>query len=385
MSAEIAVIAGMIMILCGRLRGRFYEHSKIWLFMYIPALVFAWGVASLVRGPLYLRLGEWGYELWFITLCYILLLLGLGHLSVKITEFISRDEDVERSKDRWNRKTELTHVTQALRPTIESIKNDIDEMVTSAENRTNGLIQAAQRENRDNNLEIQGKIWELGNVGKNLTEKAAAIKKTPDIIGNILEEEKKITRHLGRIETNQTNLFGELKAEMNAIAEAQMPAMPMGCMGYEEPTLEEDRRRIAEKIAERGHLGTEIRNNYMLLYGYRNGKICKDHIVGVVFIVRVSRKDEPGKRNYYAGRKKCLLAYHMALEHGVSLSLLAINRLNGRECLQTIRHRDLEGWNGTSTDAKIALNDERSGRMLEEDFDLTLLLIRDDANQQTTG
>ena len=114
---------------------------------------------------------------------------------------------------------------------------------------------------------------------------------------------------------------------MNAIAEAQMPAMPMGCSGYEEPTLEEDRRRIAEKIAERGHLGTEIRNNYMLLYGYRNGKICKDHIVGVVFIVRVSKKDEPGKRNYYAGRKKCLLAYHMALEHRVSLSLLAINRL----------------------------------------------------------
>ena len=216
---------------------------------------------------------------------------------------------------------------------------------------------------------------------KNLTKKADAVKKTPDIIEGILEEVKKIARYQGRILTNQTNLYRELKAKMNAIAEAQMPAMPMGCVGYEEPTLEEDRRRIAEKIAERGHLGTEIRNNYMLLYGYRNGKICKDHIVGVVFVVRVSRKDEPGKRNYYVGRKKCPLAYHTALGHRVSLSLLAINRLNGRKCLQTIRHRDLEGWNGTSTDAKIALNDERSGRMLEEDFDLTLLLIRDDANQ----
>ena len=381
MSAEIAVIAGMIMILCGRLRGRFYEHSKIWLFMYIPALVFAWGVASLVRGPLYLRLGEWGYELWFITLCYILLILGLGYLSVKITEFVSRDEDVERSKDRWNRKTEMTHVTHALKPTIESIKNDMDGVVTSAKNRINGLIQAAQRENRDGRLEIQGKIRELGDVAKNLAEKADAIKKTPDIIDDILEEGEKTTEHLGRIETNQTNLFRELKAPMDAIAEAQMPALPMGCVGYEEPTLEEDRRRIAEKIAERGHLGTEIGNKYILLYGYRNGKICKDHVVGIVFILRVSRKDEPGKRNYYVGRKKCLLAYHMARKHKAPLLLLTINRLNGRECLQTIQHRDLEGWKGTSTDAKIALNDELSGRILEEDFDLALSLVRGDAGQ----
>ena len=29
MSAEIAVIAGMIMIICGRLRGRFYEDPKV--------------------------------------------------------------------------------------------------------------------------------------------------------------------------------------------------------------------------------------------------------------------------------------------------------------------------------------------------------------------
>ena len=381
MSAEIAVIAGMIMIICGRLSGRFYEDSKVWLFVYVPALVFALGVASLVREPLYLRLGEWGYDQWFITLCYILMVLGLGHLSVKITEFVSRDEDVERSKDRWNRKTEMTHVTHALKPTIESIKNDMGVVVTSAKNRIYGLIQAAQRENRDGRLEIQGKIWELGDVAKNLTEKADAIKKTPDIIDDILEEVKKITRYQSRILTNQTNLFRKLKAQMDAMAEAQVPAMPMGCVGYEEPALEEDRRRVAEKIAERGHLGTEIRNKYMLLYGYRNGKICKDHVVGIVFILRVSRKDEPGKRNYYVGRKKCLLACHMARGHKAPLLLLTINRLNGRECLQTIRHRDLEGWKGTSTDAKIALNDERSGRMLEEDFDLALLLVRGDAGQ----
>ena len=381
MSAEIAVIAGMIMILCGRFGGRLYEHPQVWLFMYVPALVFAWGVASVVREPLYSFLGQFEFELWFITLCYILVILGLAHLSVKITESATRDEDVERSKDRWNRKTELTHVARALKPTIESIKGDIDDTVASAEDRINAMIQAAQADSQNSNREIQDKIWSLDDTARNLTEKAAAIKKTPDIIGDILEEEKKITKYQGRILTNQTNLFRELKAQMNAMAEAQMPATPMGCVGYEEPTLEEDRRRIAEKIAERGHLGTEIRNNYMLLYGYRNGKICKDHVVGIVIILRVSRKDEPGKRNYYAGRKKYLLAYHMALEHGVSLSLLAINRLNGRECLQTIQYRDLEGWKGTSTDAKIALNDERSGRILEEDFDLALSLIRGDANQ----
>ena len=41
----------------------------------------------------------------------------------------------------------------------------------------------------------------------------------------------------------------------------------------------------------------------------------------------------------------------------------------------------MEGWKGTSTDAKIALNDERSGRILEEDFDLALSLVRGDAGQ----
>ena len=278
MSVEIAVIAGMIMIICGRLRGWFYEDPKVWPLLYIPSLVFAWGVATVVREPLYSFLDEFGFELWFATLCYILLILGLGYLSVKITESATSDEDVERSKDRWNRKTEMTHVTHALKPTIESIKNDMDGVVTSAKNHINGLIQAAQRENRNGRLETQGKIRELGDVAEDLAEKADAIKKTPDIIDDILEEGEKTTEHLGRIETNQTDLFRELKAQMNAIAEAQVPAMPMGCVGYEEPTLEEDRRRIAEKIAERGHLGTEIGNKYILLYGYRNGKICRDHV-----------------------------------------------------------------------------------------------------------
>ena len=116
MSVEIAVIAGMIMILCGRFMGRFYEDPKVWPLLYMPSLVFAWGVATVVREPLYSFLDEFGFELWFATLCYILLILGLGYLSVKITEFVSRDEDVERSKDRWNRKTEMTHVTHALKP-----------------------------------------------------------------------------------------------------------------------------------------------------------------------------------------------------------------------------------------------------------------------------
>ena len=381
MSVEIAVIAGLIMIICGRFMGRFYEDPKVWILLYVPSLVFAWAVATVVREPFYSFLDEFGFELWFPTLCYILLILGLGYLSVKITEFVSRDEDVERSKDKWNRKTEMTHVTNALKPTIESLKNDVDGVVTPAKNHIDGLIQAAQRENRDGRLETQGKIRELGDVAENLAEKADAIKKTPDIIDDILKEGEKTTEHLGRIEASQKSLSRELKAHMDATAEAQMPATPMGCVGYEEPTLEEDRRRVAEKIAERGHLGTEIRNKYILLYGYRNGKICKDHVVGIVLIFRVSRKDEPGKRNYYVGRKKCLLECHTAHEHKVPLLLLTINRLNGRECLQTIRHRDLEGWKGTSTDAKIALNDELSGRILEEDFDLALLFVRGNAGQ----
>ena len=209
MSVEIAVIAGMIMILCGRLRGRFYEHSKVWLLLYVPSLVFAWGVAAVVREPLYAFLGPFEFELWFITLSYILLVLVLGYLSVRITESATRDEDVERSRDRWNRKSELTHVARALEPTIESLKGDIDDMVASAEDRTNAMIQAAQADSQNSNREIQEKIWRLDDTARNLAEKADAIKKTPDIIDDILEEEKKITRYLGCIETNQTNLHRE--------------------------------------------------------------------------------------------------------------------------------------------------------------------------------